>query len=85
MIEQIRLTLPKIGCQGCMKKVVSALGTVPGVEVVETEVPSKTILLRYEDTQARIEQIEGTLQGIGHVISKWERTSGGATSPLTSV
>jgi copper chaperone CopZ len=75
MPENVMLTLPKIGCQGCMKKVVAALGTVAGVEIIETSVPSKTVLLHYEDSHTEMALIEAALQTIGHVIGKQEIVS----------
>jgi copper chaperone CopZ len=72
MFEQVILTLPKIGCQGCMKKVVTALGMVPSVEVIETSVPAKVVSLRYDDGETGMEQIEAALQEIGHSIGKRE-------------
>ncbi len=72
MSKCVTLTLPKIGCQGCMKKVVAALGTVPGVEVVATSVPAKAVSLRYDDGETGMEQIEVALQEIGHSIGKQE-------------
>ena len=80
MVEHVMLTLPKIGCQGCMKKVVTALGSVPGIEVIETSVPAKTVSLHYDDDLTGMEQINATLQGIGHVIGKQEAVQEDATS-----
>ncbi|MBE3560099.1 MAG: heavy-metal-associated domain-containing protein [Ktedonobacteraceae bacterium] len=72
MLECVTLTLPKIGCQGCMKRVVTALSAVPTVEIVETSVPAKAVSLRYENGQVNMEQIEAALHSIGHRIGKKE-------------
>jgi copper chaperone CopZ len=66
MVQEERLTLPKIGCQGCMKKVVNALNTVSNLEIVQTDVPTKTLVVRYEDDAAGMKEIEAALKGIGH-------------------
>ncbi|QBD75346.1 copper chaperone [Ktedonosporobacter rubrisoli] len=72
MHEYVTLTLPKIGCQGCIKKIVSALDTVPTVEVVETSLPAKSVSLRYESSKTSIAHIESALQPLGHVIERCE-------------
>ncbi len=69
MIEQITLTLPNIGCQGCMKKVVNALGGLSTVAIVHTDVPTKTVSLQYDGDQIEMEQVEATLRSIGHKIA----------------
>ncbi len=66
--EQV-MTLPKIGCQGCMKKVVRALNEVPTVEILSTDVPSKTVSLRYDKDVVTQEQIATALRTVGHTIS----------------
>ncbi len=67
--EAITLTLPKIGCQGCMKKVTAALDALPTMEVVQTDVAAKTVAVRYDERQVSFTQIEEALERIGHVIA----------------
>jgi copper chaperone CopZ len=72
MVQEVTLTLPKIGCQGCVKKVVRVLGDVPTVEVVATDVPTKSVRLRYDESTVGMEQFAAALQTIGHVIATQE-------------
>ncbi|WP_201375547.1 heavy-metal-associated domain-containing protein [Ktedonobacter robiniae] len=72
MQTTMRLTLPKIGCQGCMKKVVNVLSALPEVEIVQTDVPSKTVVLSYPAEEISLTQIEGELDKIKHIIGNAE-------------
>ncbi len=74
MQDTIKLTLPKIGCQGCMKKVTTALHTIPGVQIAATDVATKSVVLAYDTDQTNMEQIESTLSQVGHVIGNVETT-----------
>ncbi|GCF06995.1 heavy-metal-associated domain-containing protein [Dictyobacter arantiisoli] len=75
MFKQTKVTLPKIGCQGCMKKVVSALTPLPTLTIIATDLPSKSVVLHYDEQQLPGEEIEQALQHINHVISHEEEIS----------
>lgn len=68
--EEVTLTLPKIGCQGCVKKVTTVLHALPTMEVVQTDVVTKTVAVRYDGQQVSFTQIEAALERIGHVIAR---------------
>lgn len=53
-----------------MKKVVKALGNVNTVEIVQTDVPTKTVTLCYDAIEVSMEHIETALREVGHVIAK---------------
>lgn len=72
MQTTMKLTLPKIGCQGCMKKVVNALSVLPEVEIVQTDVPSKTVVLSYSAEEISLTQIESELGKVKHIIGNAE-------------
>lgn len=73
MLQDRTLTLPKIGCQGCMKKVVRALSSIPSVEIVSTDVATKSVCVRYDECEVGMPQFETALQTIGHIIALPER------------
>ena len=75
MLQDITLTLPKIGCQGCIKKVVRVLCEIPTVEVVSTDVSTKSVGLRYDEDAVGMEQLAAALQTIGHVLAVQESAS----------
>ncbi|GHO42494.1 heavy-metal-associated domain-containing protein [Ktedonospora formicarum] len=72
MQETTKLTLPKIGCQGCMNKVTNAITNLPGVEIVQTDVPAKAVVIRYAPEQVTLAQIEGELEKVKHIIGSAE-------------
>ncbi len=61
MTEDRVLSIPRINCGGCVKNVRNALQTLPGVEIMETDVSTKMVHLRYIPQQTPWETIKKTL------------------------
>ena len=61
MIEETCITLSRLNCSGCVKNVTKALQTLPSVEVVSTDIPSKTVHLRYAADQTTLDAIKTAL------------------------
>lgn len=68
-MEEVTLVVPSIGCQGCMKKIVKQLETLPGVEIIQSDVPTKSLLLRTVAQGTSREQIEEAVRAIGHWVA----------------
>jgi copper chaperone CopZ len=47
-----------------------ALGKLPGVQSVSTDVPTKMVHLRYDPGQVSMQQIEATLDDQGYTVAK---------------
>jgi copper chaperone len=79
-IQEVVLAVPDVSCEHCVKTINSALGVLPGVETVSTNISSKSVHLRYDSAQLSMEQIEATLDDAGYTISQQPaptpRTSG---------
>ncbi len=79
-IQEVVLAVPDISCEHCVKAINGALGVLPGVETVSTDIPSKSVSLRYDSAQLSMEQIEATLDDVGYTVSQepaqTPRTSG---------
>jgi copper chaperone len=79
-VQEIVLSVPDVSCQHCVKTINSALGQLPGVEAVSTDIPTKTVHLRYDPDQLPMEKIEATLDDAGYTVAKEStpapRTSG---------
>ncbi|HEX7737303.1 MAG TPA: heavy-metal-associated domain-containing protein [Ktedonobacteraceae bacterium] len=69
-IQDIVLSVPDVSCEHCVKTINGALGELPGVETVSTDIPSKSVHLRYDPAQLSMEQIENTLDDAGYTISE---------------
>jgi copper chaperone CopZ len=78
-MEELTLIVPSIGCQGCMKKIVTKLQSLPGIEIMQTDVPTKSLGLRYAREEISAEQIERSVQEIGHRVAPQGSVSPGNT------
>lgn len=80
MLQEIMLAVPDISCEHCVKTINTALGALPGVETVSTDIPTRSVHLRYDASLLAMEQIEATLDDAGYTISQepvsTPRTSG---------
>ena len=68
--QEITLSVPDISCEHCVKTINGALGDQPGVEAVQTDIPTKTVYLRYDPSQLSLEQIEAVLDDAGYTLAK---------------
>jgi copper chaperone len=68
--QEALLSVPDISCEHCVKTINGALGALSGIESVSTDIPSKTVQLRYDPAQVSIEQIEATLDDEGYSVAK---------------
>lgn len=79
-IQEVVLSVPDVSCEHCVKAVNGALGALAGVESVSTDIPTKSVHLRYDAGQLSLEQVEATLDDIGYTVShepiQTPRTSG---------
>lgn len=69
-MQDIVLSIPDVSCEHCVKTVNGALGTLPGVETVSTDISTKSVHLRYDPGQLSMEQIETTLDDAGYTVAK---------------
>ena len=69
-IQDITLSVPDISCEHCVKTINGALGEQLGVEEVQTDIPTKTVHLRYDPSQLSLEQIEAVLDDAGYTVAK---------------
>jgi copper chaperone len=69
-VQELVLSVPDISCEHCVHTINSALGKLPGVESVSTDILSKTVQLRYDPTQVSRETIESTLDEEGYSVAQ---------------
>ncbi len=69
-IQDITLSVPDVSCQHCVHAIDGALSGIPGVEQVTTDIPTKTVHLRYHPEQVSLQEIEIALDDIGYTIAK---------------
>jgi copper chaperone len=68
--QETTLSVPDVSCEHCVKTINGALGALAGVEAVSTDIPSKTVRLRYDPSQISMDQIEATLDDAGYTVAK---------------
>ncbi len=64
------LSVPDVSCEHCVKTINGALGVVAGVEQVSTDIPTKTVHLKFDAGQVSLEQIEEILDENGYPVAK---------------
>ncbi len=69
-LQEAVLAVPDVSCEHCVKTINGALGVLPGVESVATDIPTRSVHLRYDSTQVSMEQIEATLDDAGYTVSQ---------------
>ncbi|MGH2494566.1 MAG: heavy-metal-associated domain-containing protein [Ktedonobacteraceae bacterium] len=69
-IQETRLAVPDISCEHCVHAINSALQELPGVEAVNTDIPTKTVQLRYDPDRVSMAKVEAALDDIGYTIAK---------------
>lgn len=78
-VQEVTLSVPDVSCQHCVKTINGALGSLPGVETVATDILTKRVQLRYNPDQLSMEKIEETLDDAGYTVAR-----GAQPTPRTS-
>lgn len=68
--QKMTLSVPDISCEHCVKTINGALGGLPGVKAVSTDIPTRTVQLEYDSDQLTMETIEERLDDAGYTIAK---------------
>jgi copper chaperone len=68
--QETTLSVPEISCEHCVKTINGALGVLPGVAAVNTDIPSKTVHLRYDPQQVPLGKIKEVLDDVGYTVAK---------------
>jgi copper chaperone len=68
--QEAVLSVPDISCEHCVNAINGALQALRGVEAVTTDIPTKTVHLRYDSRAVSMEKIESVLDDIGYIVAK---------------
>ncbi len=66
--QEITLSVPEISCEHCVHTINTALGALPGISDVSTDIPTKTVHFTYDPSQAPMEKIIETLDEEGYTV-----------------
>lgn len=69
-VQETTLSVPDISCEHCVKTINGALKQLSGVEAVSTDIPTRTVHLRYDPSKLSLEKVEAVLDDIGYTVAK---------------
>ncbi len=62
MVEERLISIPRMNCNGCLKKVTTTLQALPSLAILATDLPAKTLHLHYDPEQLSFQQIRTALE-----------------------
>ncbi|MGA7731161.1 MAG: heavy-metal-associated domain-containing protein [Chloroflexia bacterium] len=68
-MAQVTLNVPDISCAHCEKTIVEALRGKPGVQAVAVSIPSKIVLLKYDEGQIALDEVKEILDEEGYPVA----------------
>jgi copper chaperone len=68
-MEMLNLVAPDISCEHCQHAIEGSLGKVAGVNVVNVNIPAKTVHIEFDPQRVNQMQIEETLDDIGYTVA----------------
>jgi copper chaperone len=68
-VQEAVLSVPDVNCQHCVNTIHKALGVLPGVETVSTDLPTKTVYVHYDPDRVTLNQVEATLDDAGYTVA----------------
>jgi copper chaperone len=68
-MTQVTLNVPDISCAHCEKTIVEALRGKPGVQAVAVSIPSKLVLLKYDEGQIALDEVKEILDEEGYPVA----------------
>ena len=69
-VQETVLSVPDVSCEHCVRAINGALKDLPGIEKVDTDIPTKTVHLRYDPTKVSLDKVEAVLDDVGYVVAK---------------
>lgn len=69
-IHEITLSVPDVSCEHCVKTINQALGSLDGVQSVNTNIPTKSVHLNYDPSHISLEKIEEVLDDAGYTVAR---------------
>jgi copper chaperone len=69
-MAQVTLNVPDISCAHCEKTIVQALRGKPGIQAVAVSIPSKIVLLKYDEGQIALDEVKEILDEEGYPVAR---------------
>jgi copper chaperone len=68
-IEQTIVTAPDISCAHCATAITSAVSAIPGVDVVEVDIPGKRVTISHQPGTVDLAEVARVMDDEGYPIS----------------
>lgn len=68
-MQTTKVIAPDIECDGCANSIKRALGKVPGVSDVQVDIPTKTVTVQHDESQAPQAAITAALDKAGFPVA----------------
>jgi len=69
-LQAMTVSVPAVSCEHCVTTIHRVLSPLPGVEAIATDIPTKTVQLRYDRSLLSLEQIAAVLSDEGYPIAR---------------
>ncbi|MBV9172257.1 MAG: heavy-metal-associated domain-containing protein [Chloroflexi bacterium] len=56
------LNVPDISCEHCERTITNALQPLPGVRMVNVDIPGKQVQVEYDESQVNVDRMKDVLQ-----------------------
>ena len=66
MTQTFQAHAPDISCGGCANAIKRSLGSVPGVQTVEVDIPGKNVTVEYDTAQLNDNDLRARLEKAGY-------------------
>ncbi|MDD2378052.1 MAG: copper chaperone CopZ [Bacilli bacterium] len=67
-MEKIVLQVEGMSCDHCVKSIKKSVNELPGVAQVEVSLSDKTVMVEYDNTKVKVEQIKSVIEEQGYEI-----------------
>jgi copper chaperone CopZ len=68
-MTQVTLNVPDISCAHCEKTIVEALRGQDGVQAVVVSIPTKHVMLKYDENRINLDQVKEILDEEGYPVA----------------
>jgi copper chaperone len=64
------LSVPGISCDHCKMSIEQAVGDLPGVDLVEVDIPARTVGLSFDEASIALDQIIEAIEEVGYEVPR---------------
>lgn len=67
--REVTLSVPEVSCEHCVHTIGEALGKLAGISGVQTDLPSKTVQVRFDPLEVSLDSIVAKLDDVGYEVA----------------